>query len=169
VEVLSPRAASYFTSLGPNVRLDASFFAPDFRNPRSLQYGLSIERQLNDSLVGNIAYVHNHTIRLERIRDVNLGRPDTQYGTMPPRHHPPPWDHLAPWNDLPRFKGELRVPNTINFSLFPTLDPFAKAVYYQLYLLSHGFKRDTCNVGLAKVSETCWLVGLLETDRPNEQ
>jgi hypothetical protein len=44
-------------------------------------------------------------------------------------------------------KGELRVPNTINFSLFPTLDPFAKAVYYQLFLLSHGFKRDRCIVG----------------------
>ncbi len=26
-------------------------------------------------------------------------------------------------------KGELRVPNTINFSVFPTLDPFAKAIY----------------------------------------
>ena len=30
--------------------------------------------------------------------------------------------------------GELRVPNTINFSLFPTLNPFARAVYYQLFL-----------------------------------
>ena len=49
-------------------------------------------------------------------------------------------------------KGELRVPNTINFSLFPTLDPFAKAVYYQLFLLSHGFKRDHCIVGLAKLA-----------------
>jgi hypothetical protein len=49
-------------------------------------------------------------------------------------------------------KGELRVPNTINFSLFPTLDPFAKAVYYQLYLLSHGFKRDRCIIGLAKLA-----------------
>src|SRR4030095_9184932 len=49
-------------------------------------------------------------------------------------------------------KGELRVPNTINFSLFPTLDPFAKAVYYQLFLLSHGFKRDRCIVGLAKLA-----------------
>jgi hypothetical protein len=44
------------------------------------------------------------------------------------------------------------VPNTINFSLFPTLDPFAKAVYYQLFLLSHGFKRDRCIVGLAKLA-----------------
>src|SRR5262249_10941356 len=47
---------------------------------------------------------------------------------------------------------ELRVPNTINFSLFPTLDPFAKAVYYQLFLLSHGFKRDRCVIGLAKLA-----------------
>jgi len=47
-----------------------------------------------------------------------------------------------------RVKGELRVPNTINFSLFPTLDPFAKAVYYQLFLLSHGFKKDTCLINL---------------------
>jgi hypothetical protein len=51
-------------------------------------------------------------------------------------------------------KGELRVPNTINFSLFPTLDPFAKAVYYQLFLLSHGFRRDTCVVGFAKLAKS---------------
>jgi hypothetical protein len=39
-------------------------------------------------------------------------------------------------------------------SLFPTLDPFAKAVYFQLYLLSHGFHRDTCVVGLLKLSQS---------------
>ncbi len=55
---------------------------------------------------------------------------------------------------LAMVKGELWVPNTINFSLFPTLDPFAKAVYYQLYLLSHGFRRDTCVVGLAKLAKS---------------
>src|SRR5205809_2589473 len=54
---------------------------------------------------------------------------------------------------LATVKGELRVPNTINFSLFPTLEPFAKAVYYQLFLLSHGFRRDTCVVGLAKLAK----------------
>jgi hypothetical protein len=54
---------------------------------------------------------------------------------------------------LATVKGELRVPNTINFSLFPTLDPFAKAVYYQLFLLSHGFRGDTCVVGLARLSK----------------
>ncbi len=49
-------------------------------------------------------------------------------------------------------KGELRVPNTINFSLFPTLDPFAKTVYYQLFLLSHGFRKDTCLISLSKLA-----------------
>jgi hypothetical protein len=51
-------------------------------------------------------------------------------------------------------KGELRVPNTISFGLFPTLDPFAKAVYYQLYLLAHGFKREICTIGLAKLAKS---------------
>jgi len=58
---------------------------------------------------------------------------------------------LAPHATVARYarvKGELRIPNTINFSLFPTLDPFAKAVYYQLFLLSHGFRKDTCLINL---------------------
>jgi hypothetical protein len=64
---------------------------------------------------------------------------------------------VAPHATVERYavvKGELRVPNTVNYSLFPTLDPFAKAVYYQLFLLSHGFKRDTCIVGLSKLSKS---------------
>src|SRR6058998_4378255 len=55
---------------------------------------------------------------------------------------------------LATVKGELRVPNTINFSIFPTLNPFAKAVYYQLFLLSHGFQRDRCVVGLVKLARS---------------
>jgi hypothetical protein len=56
----------------------------------------------------------------------------------------------APDATVERFaavKGELRVPNTVNYSLFPTLDPFA-AVYYQLFYC-RGFKRDTCIVSLS--------------------
>ncbi|NLT65958.1 MAG: hypothetical protein GXX84_05085 [Acidobacteria bacterium] len=68
-----------------------------------------------------------------------------------------PFTTIAPDARVERLavvKGELRVPNTVNYSLFPTLDPFAKAVYYQLFLLSHGFKRDTCIVGLSKLSKS---------------
>jgi hypothetical protein len=49
-------------------------------------------------------------------------------------------------------RGELKVPNTINFSPFPTLEPYAKVVYYQLFLLSHGFHRDTCIIGLHRLA-----------------
>jgi hypothetical protein len=78
-------AASYFTSLGLKIRPDASFFVPDFRNPRSFQYGISIERQLSASLVGNLSFVHNHTVHLERIRDVNLPNPQLRLdNSMPP-------------------------------------------------------------------------------------
>ena len=77
-------------------------------------------------------------------------------------NRPSPWHDatevpsatVAPDATVERFavvKGELRVPNTVNYRVFPTLDPFAKAVYYQLFLLSHGFKRDTCIVGLSKL------------------
>ncbi len=81
------------------------------------------------------------------------------------RNQPSPWHDatvaqpatVAPPATMERLatvKGELRVPNTLNFSLFPTLDPFAKAVYYQLFLLSHGFRRNTCIVGLAKLAKS---------------
>jgi hypothetical protein len=80
-----PRAASYFTSLGISVKPDASFFAPNFDNPSSLQYGVSVERQLTGSLVGNISYIHSHTVHLERIRDVNLFPP-----TLEPDNSTPP-------------------------------------------------------------------------------
>ena len=53
-----------------------------------------------------------------------------------------------------RVDGNLRIPNTISFRLFPTLDPFAKAVYYQLYLQSYGFNSDTCLVSLPALAKS---------------
>lgn len=84
-ETSNAQDASYFTSLGLNVRPDASFFAPDFRNPRAFQYGISIERELAQNIVGNLSFVHSHTVHLERIRDVNLLPP-----TLEPDNSTPP-------------------------------------------------------------------------------
>jgi hypothetical protein len=53
-----------------------------------------------------------------------------------------------------RVEGELRIPNTISFRLFPTLDPFAKAVYYQLFLKSYGFRSNTCLVSLPTLAKS---------------
>ncbi len=56
-----------------------------------------------------------------------------------------------------RVRGELRVPNTLNFGLFRTLDPYARTVYYELYLLSHGFRRNICSVSLPKLAASAMM------------
>ena len=73
---------------------------------------------------------------------------------------------LAPHATVERYaivKGELRVPNTLNFSRFPTLDPFARAVYYQLFLLSHGSRRPL-SFGLAKLAK--WVLTYRKVQSP---
>ncbi len=72
---------------------------------------------------------------------------------------PRPWHHMpsAPHADMQpysRVRGELRVPNTLNFSLFPSLDPYSRTVYYQLFLFSRGFHKDTCSISLKRLSES---------------
>ena len=67
--------AVYITGGGIPVRPDASFFAPDFHNPRSLQYTASLEQQVFSDFAVSFDYVHNNTVYLERIHDLNLAPP----------------------------------------------------------------------------------------------
>jgi hypothetical protein len=78
--------SSYITGAGvAGLRPDASFFAPDFRNPRSLQYTASLEHQLSNNLAVALDYVHNNSVYLERIHDVNLPAPVHQLdNSVPP-------------------------------------------------------------------------------------
>ncbi len=61
-------------------------------------------------------------------------------------------DNLATLDKLAEVKGELRVPNTIIDSLLPTLEPAAALLYLRLYRLSHGYRKETCIVGLQKLA-----------------
>jgi hypothetical protein len=61
-------------------------------------------------------------------------------------------DSVAAVANLTDVKGELRVPNTIVDSLFPTLEPAAALVYLRLYRLSRGYKKETCIVGFQKLA-----------------
>ena len=61
-------------------------------------------------------------------------------------------DNLTTLDKLTGVKGELRVPNTILDSLLPTLEPAAALLYLRLYRLSHGYRKDTCIVGLQKLA-----------------
>lgn len=68
--------ASFFTAAGiSGLKPDASFFDPRFRNPRSFNATLGIERLLTGNLALSVDWVHSNTVHLERIRDVNLFPP----------------------------------------------------------------------------------------------
>jgi outer membrane receptor protein involved in Fe transport len=68
--------ASFFTAAGiAGLRPDASFFASDFRNPRTFGATLGLERLVAPDLALALEWIHSNTVQLERIRDVNLARP----------------------------------------------------------------------------------------------
>ncbi len=121
--------ASYFASAGiPSIRPDATFFEPDFRNPRSLQYTLGVERQLTGVLSISLDYIHNHTVHLERIHDVNLPFPKDQL------------DNSIPPVVRPRFDLRLR-PNP-NFNVLRQYESSARSNYDGVTLsLNHRYSR----------------------------
>jgi hypothetical protein len=49
-------------------------------------------------------------------------------------------------------KGSLHVPNTIVDVLLPSLEPAAALLYLRLYRLSHGYRNESCIVGLHKLA-----------------
>jgi hypothetical protein len=108
--------STYITGAGvAGLRPDASFFAPDFRNPRSLQYTATLERQMFSNLAVSLDWVHNNTVYLQRIRDVNLPAPVFQL------------DNSTPPVLRPRFSTANR-PNT-NFNILRSQESTARSNY----------------------------------------
>ena len=80
----------FFSNSGvAGLKPDASFFAPDFRNPRSLNYTAGVEREITRTTSIAFDWVHSNTVHLERIRDINwfapVVGPDT---STPPQQRP---------------------------------------------------------------------------------
>jgi hypothetical protein len=70
------QSASYFTSAGiAGLKPDASFFAPNYQNPRSLNFTVGIEQLILNNMALSLDWVHSNSVHLERIRDVNLFPP----------------------------------------------------------------------------------------------
>jgi carboxypeptidase family protein len=66
----------YFSNSGvAGLKPNASFFSPDFQNPRSVNFTAGLERQLTGSMSIAVDWVHSNTVHLERIRDINLFLP----------------------------------------------------------------------------------------------
>jgi hypothetical protein len=144
-ETSNPQAASYFTSLGLKVKPDASFFAPDFKNPRSLQYGISVERQLPKNIVGSIGFIHNQTVHLERIRDVNLPTPKLALDNSNPSVLRPQFNLLSRPNPSFGILRQQESSGRSNYSAFVIgLERrFTKLQFRTSYVLSYNRDDDS--------------------------
>ncbi|MCC6860086.1 MAG: TonB-dependent receptor [Bryobacterales bacterium] len=115
--------ASYFTAAGiAGLKPDVSFFAPDFRNPRSITFTGGVEQAIGQSFAVGFDWVHVNTVHLERIRDVNLNPPVVGA------------DSSAPPQQRPIYNVSAR-PNP-NFNIMRSQQSSARANYdgYTFYL-----------------------------------
>jgi hypothetical protein len=113
--------SSFFTAAGiAGLRPDASFFDPEFRNPRSFNTSMGVEHLLTNNLALAIEWVHSNTVHLERIRDVNL---------FPPT---PGLDNSVPPQTRPIYNVSVR-PNT-NFNILRSQQSSARSNYNAISL-----------------------------------
>ncbi len=61
--------------IAPGIGANVFAFNPDYKNPRSFQFGFGYERELTDGLVFGIDYSHVRTTQLQRNFDINLPIP----------------------------------------------------------------------------------------------
>jgi hypothetical protein len=62
-------------SVDPFLNANVTLVAPDFKNPRSYQAGIGIERQINNSLTVGADFSYINTVYLQRNRELNLPLP----------------------------------------------------------------------------------------------
>ncbi|MEW6730118.1 MAG: TonB-dependent receptor [Acidobacteriota bacterium] len=56
-------------------RPTVAFFDPEFRNPRATQFNAAFDHQLMPGLIVGVDFSYINTVRLERLRDINLPAP----------------------------------------------------------------------------------------------
>lgn len=113
--------SSFFTAAGiTGLKPDASFFDPNFENPRSFNATLGLEHLLTENLAVSLDWVHSNTVHLERIRDVNL---------FPPTLRP---DNSSPPQVRPIYNVSVR-PNP-NFNILRDQESSARSNYDALTL-----------------------------------
>jgi hypothetical protein len=62
-------------AVDPFLNANVQLIAPDFKNPKSYQAGLGVERELNSSLTIGADFSYVNTVQLQRNRDLNLPLP----------------------------------------------------------------------------------------------
>lgn len=64
----------------PLIGANLTTFSPDFRNPRSYQYGIGMETELASNWIAGVQYQQVNTVNLQRNRDWNLPVPTVRAG-----------------------------------------------------------------------------------------
>jgi hypothetical protein len=75
-------------AIDPFLNANVQLIAPDFKNPKSYQAGIGIEREVNRSLTVGADFNYVHTIHLQRNRDLNLPLPLASISLMPQLGNP---------------------------------------------------------------------------------
>src|SRR6185503_4513800 len=74
-EQLQSIAQALGLSVDPFFNANLQLIAPDFKNPKSYQGGIGVERELNSSLTVGVDFNYVNTVHLQRNRDLNLPLP----------------------------------------------------------------------------------------------
>jgi len=75
-------------SVDPFFNANVQLIAPDFKNPKSYQAGIGIEREINNSLTLGVDFNYVNTVQLQRNRDLNLPLPLSSISQMPQLANP---------------------------------------------------------------------------------
>ena len=75
-------------SIDPFFNANVQLIAPDFKNPKSYQAGIGVERELNSSLTVGVDFNYVNTVYLQRNRDLNLPLPLRSINEMPQLANP---------------------------------------------------------------------------------
>lgn len=74
-EQIQAVAAALGLSIDPFLNANVQLIAPDFKNPKSTQAGIGVEREINSSLTVGADFNYVNTVHLQRNRDLNLPLP----------------------------------------------------------------------------------------------
>jgi carboxypeptidase family protein len=75
-------------TVDPFFNANLQLIAPDFKNPKSTQMGIGIEREINHSLTFGVDFNYVNTVNLQRNRDLNLPLPLASISLMPQLANP---------------------------------------------------------------------------------
>jgi hypothetical protein len=87
-QVQGVAAALGLANFSPFTGAQPITWAPNFRNPRSYQFGIGVERELGGGFVVGLDYSQVNTVNLQRNRELNIATPILRSTSVDPAQRP---------------------------------------------------------------------------------